>query len=112
MIKGLQITGQSLSIDLLCPCIVAFVEKYKSVFGDNAQGQTSMSRNALVDMICLARDESEEIVRFAATENGADRARLDTEGGCPSHPYFDPDEEVVYHPATWERPVVKKKAPY
>lgn len=98
-------TGQSLSIDILQPYLVAFAEQYKSKFGDDGGVRNnSMSRNVLVDMICCARDKAEAMLRSAALERGASRARLTARGECPSHPYFDPNEEIVYQPAIWERP--------
>lgn len=105
MIKGLQVTGQSLSIEILRPCLIAFAEQYKSKFGDIPEGQNMrMSRNILVDMICCARDKAEKMLRSAAIEKGASPARLQAKDECPSHPYIDPDEEFVYQPAIWEPP--------
>lgn len=105
MVKGLQITGQSLSIDVLPHFLIAFAKQYESKFRTDPHGQKSrISRNVLVDLTCSARDKAEEALRLIAIENGADRARLEAEGECPSHPYIDPDEEAVYQPAIWESP--------
>ncbi|KAJ4414366.1 hypothetical protein N0V82_007974 [Gnomoniopsis sp. IMI 355080] len=102
MVKGLQMTGQSLSIDILRPYLIAFADQYQTKCGSVSQGRIDrMSRNVLVDMICCARDRAEETLRQADIERSADSA---TQGDCPSHPYFDPSEEVVYRPAVWERP--------
>lgn len=98
-------TGQSISIDVLPHLLVAFAKQYESKFGTGPQGQKShISKNVLVDMICSARDNAEEALRQVAIEKGAGRARLDAEGECPSHPYTDSDEEVIYQPHIWERP--------
>lgn len=105
MTKGLQTTGQSIGIELLRPYLIAFAAQYQSNFGDVPAGRINrMSRNVLVDMICRARDEAEEMLRLEAIENGADLASLEADGECPSHPYFNPDEEMVYQPSVWERP--------
>lgn len=105
MIKTLQITGQSISIDILPHFLIAFAKQFDSKVETGPQGQKSLiSRDVLVDMICSARDKAEETHRLRAIEKGADRARLGAEGECPSHPYIDADEEAVYSPAIWESP--------
>lgn len=105
MAKGLQLTGQSLNIDILPYFLVAFAKQYDSKFGTGPEGQKShISLNVLVDMICSARDKAEEMLRLRAIERGADLVRLEAGGECPSHPYIDPDEEVVHQPAIWESP--------
>lgn len=105
MVKGLQMTGQSISMDVLPHFLVAFAKQYESTFGAGPRGQKSrISKNVLVDMICSARDEAEKALKLLAIEQGADPARLEAEGECPSHPYLDPDAEVIYQPHIWDPP--------
>ncbi|KAJ4397715.1 hypothetical protein N0V93_001950 [Gnomoniopsis smithogilvyi] len=102
IVKGLQMTGQSLRIDILHPYLIAFAELYEAKF---PAGQNNrMLRDELVDMICCARDKAEEMLRLAAIERGSNRASLRAEGDCPSHPYYDPNEVFVSQPTIWERP--------
>lgn len=104
MAKGLQLTGQSLNINILRHFLVAFAKQYNAKFGTGLEGQKShISLNVLVDMICSARDKAEEMFRLRAIKKGADRVRLEADGECPSHPYIDPDE-VIHQPAIWEVP--------
>lgn len=64
MSRALQITGQSIDIELVRPCLVAFGKQFASRFGEAAQER--ISRDTLVDMICRARDEAEQVLRVEA----------------------------------------------
>lgn len=106
MIRGLQITGQSIDIELLRPSLIAFSKQFASQFGNASQQR--VSKDTLVNMICCARDDAEEMLRTEAISNGMD-ARAVREGQeCPSHPYMDPEQKQVWAGYVWEAPPRKE----
>lgn len=113
MRKGLRIIGQTLSIDMLRHCLVAFAEQYSTELGDDApvDGEPPMNipRRMLVDMIIMARDKAEEMIREEAGERAAGGVGGDGACDCPSHPYVsrDDDEVVLWKEVEWINPKVR-----
>lgn len=95
MIRGLQITGQTIDIELLLPFLIVFNEQFAAKFGDHTQ-TSRIPKKVLVNMICRSRDAAEEVLRIEAAANG------DEPRGA-SHPYMDPREKMVWQTAVWER---------
>lgn len=63
MVSGLRLTGQSIDIGLIEPCIKSFSRLYKQKFGETANHPTAMKRDDLVTMILQARDDAEKAVK-------------------------------------------------
>lgn len=106
MIRGLRITGQSIDIEKLRPFVIAFSERFASKFGTSSSGhERRLSKSALVDMICHAGDDADEMLRIDAMSNGMDD-RIVREGQkCPSHPHMDPDQKET---RTWQVRTVRE----
>lgn len=97
MSRALQLTGQSLDIELLRPCLVAFAEDFAARFGEDAR-QVRVSQEVLVDMICQARDEAEEMLKveiFGAGGQG------EMSGGTRSSSHHAEREEVEETRRSW-----------
>lgn len=62
MVSGLHITGQSIDIGLIAPCLESFSRLYKQKFGDTANHPAKMTKGDLIDMICQARGDAEMMV--------------------------------------------------
>lgn len=63
MISGLRLTGQSIDISLIEPCVTSFSRLYKHKFGETDNHPTEMAKRELIDMICQARDDAEKMAR-------------------------------------------------
>lgn len=63
MVSGLHITGQSISIGLIEPCVKSFSRLYKQKFGETANHPPAMAKRDLMDMICQARDDAEQMIK-------------------------------------------------
>ncbi|KAL1873499.1 hypothetical protein Daus18300_003862 [Diaporthe australafricana] len=63
MICGLRVTGQSIDITLIEPCVISFSRLYKKKFGKTANHQKDIEDSVLIDMICQARDDAEKVVK-------------------------------------------------
>lgn len=63
MISGLRLTGQSIDIGLVEPCVEAFSRIFKQKFGDTANHSPRIAKSDLIDMICQARDDAEKMVK-------------------------------------------------
>ncbi|KAG6368341.1 hypothetical protein INS49_002546 [Diaporthe citri] len=63
MISGLRLTGQSIDIGLIEPCIKSFSRLYVQKFGETANHPTTMAKADLLNMICQARDDAETMVK-------------------------------------------------
>ena len=63
MVSGLRITGQSIGIGLIEPCIRSFSRLYIQKFGETANHPANIAKGDLLDMICQARDDAEKAVK-------------------------------------------------
>lgn len=63
MVHGLRVTGQSIEIGLIEPCIQSYSRIYKQKFGDSRPAK--MAKGDLIDMICQARDDAEKMHKKA-----------------------------------------------
>lgn len=63
MVLGLRLTGQSIDIGLIEPCIKSFSRLYIQKFGETANHPTKIANGDLIDMICRARDDAENMVK-------------------------------------------------
>lgn len=63
MISGLRLTGQSIDITLIEPCVKSFSRLYKQKFGETANHPSELMRGELIDMTCQARDDAEKMVK-------------------------------------------------
>lgn len=82
VIRGLQLTGQSIDIQLLPFYFESFSALFKAKFKDTSNHQARLRENDLADMICQARDDAEKMWKkkiFTNRESGG--------LNCPSHPY-------------------------
>lgn len=97
MSRALQLTGQSLDIALVRPCLVAFGERFAARYGAGPP-QARVSRDVLVDMICQARDEAEQMLRVEALGRGGGRR-----GPC-SRAELEEEMTEFWTPHVWESP--------
>lgn len=63
MVSGLRLTGQSIDIGLIEPCIKSFSRLYKQKFGETANHPPAIAQGDLIDMICRARDDAEKMIK-------------------------------------------------
>ncbi|ROV99637.1 hypothetical protein VSDG_03075 [Cytospora chrysosperma] len=98
VIRGLQLTGQSVDIELLPAYLTSFSALFKAKFGDTANHQARLQENDIVDMTCQARDDAEKMWVEKITSNK-------NSGGvkCPSHPYNN-DMGKIWKAIDWSDP--------
>jgi hypothetical protein len=98
VIRGLQLTGQSVDIELLPDYLTSFSTLFKAKFGDTANHQARLQENEIVDMICQAREDAEKMWVQKVTPNK-------NSGGvkCPSHPYIN-DMGKIWKAIDWSDP--------
>lgn len=97
MLKGLRLTGSSISLPLIRAYLVAFTLEVRGEIGDKVPGRREFTIDRLVDMICAARDHAEAIVCHAdggssssAAENGEAFPHADENGEVWAHmPWTD-----------------------
>lgn len=71
MVSGLRLTGQSIDIGLIEPCIESFSRIYKQKFGDTANHPPKIAQGDLIDMILQARDDAEKMVKNIPLNSGS-----------------------------------------
>ncbi|KKY31348.1 hypothetical protein UCDDA912_g08692 [Diaporthe ampelina] len=78
MISGLRLTGQSIDIGLVEPCVEAFSRIFKQKFGDTANHSPRIAKSDLIDMICQARDDAEKMVKNTPLSLGSQTVHAKT----------------------------------
>lgn len=93
MLQGLQITGQSIDMQLVRPYTIAFSQRLKDFLGGSTRKHVSrIGRDKLVDMVVQARNDAEE-------------ALLEEAGGFATGPDLkDGEEKSEWTPHAWEAP--------
>lgn len=90
MIRGLQLTGQSIDIDLMPACLVSFSELFNNKFKGIANHQVRFRTGELTDMICQARDDAEKMTDMVPSSDKESDDLIE----CPSHPYMDVMDKI------------------
>ena len=65
MIRGLQLTGQSVNVEILPFYLKSFSELYRAKFKDNSNHHARLRTSSLTDMICQALDDAEAAMKFS-----------------------------------------------
>ncbi|KAK7738352.1 hypothetical protein SLS53_006163 [Cytospora paraplurivora] len=101
MIRGLQITGQSIDIDLLPACLISFSELFNNKFKleGTLNHPVRLRTGELADMICQARDDAEKMMDIESCDDKESDDLIE----CPSHPYMD-DMKKIWKAHVWSDP--------
>ncbi|ROW11807.1 hypothetical protein VPNG_05031 [Cytospora leucostoma] len=99
MIRGLQLTGQSIDIELIPACLVSFSELFNNKFKGVASHQVRFRTGELTDMICQARDDAEKMTDMESSDGKGSDDLIE----CPSHPYMD-DMDKIWKAHLWSDP--------
>lgn len=105
VVRGLQLTGQSIDIELLPLYLGAFSALFRAKFGDTANHQARLVVDDLVDMTCQARDDAERIL-----EKETSQCKQPGALRCPSHPYVE-DVAKIWKAFDWTDPRQNAAAP-
>lgn len=90
MIRGLQLTGQSIDIELLPPCLISFSALFRDKFKGKPSHEVRFRATAITDMICQARNDAEKMVELELE----DSQKKSAPRKYSSHPYTDEAEKI------------------
>ncbi|KUI59653.1 hypothetical protein VP1G_06924 [Cytospora mali] len=107
MIRGLQITKQSIDIELLPYYLICFSGLFNNQFKDTPNDKVRFRRCEITEMICQARDDAEKMMDMEfASGDDHDEKENKKKTGCLKRPNYPSTEELskIWKRNKWSSP--------